>query len=337
MHVPYPVVRPSFPREHRAVRLTLVGIVILTMLLVAHPFAGPGTYVATTPSLTPSTSIPLAFVPNVGQSDPIVRFQSHTLQGTLFFMPGEVALAVPASPNRSRAHAFTKPEMASVLTPQAVAPSMVHIHFDKASATTEVVGVAPLTGVANYFIGNDPARWRTSVPTYAGLVYKNLYPGIDLSYDGAQKRIKGTYTIAPGADPSLIQWHYTGFTAIALDAATGDLQLTIDQHHNQVMTEHAPIAWQNIDGRRVPVTVRYILHEDQHVGFALASYDTHQPLIIDPTLVWSTYLGGSGSDYSESMALDSANNVYLTGDIDSVNFPTANPAQATFGGSVMCL
>lgn len=83
-----------------------------------------------------------------------------------------------------------------------------------------------LAGKINYFLGNDQSKWHTNVPTYGGLTYSGLYTGIDLKYEGAGGQLKGTYEVAPGADPAHIRWRYEGADSVSVDAA-GNLQVRI--------------------------------------------------------------------------------------------------------------
>src|SRR6185369_12003847 len=128
--------------------------------------------------------------------------------------------------------------------PTASEPStIVRMTFDDANPMPAITGAEQLPGIVNYFIGNDPAQWRTNISTYAGVVYKDLYPGIDLRYDGHERLLKSTYTVAPGADPSLIRWRYSGAERVSVDTASGDLQIALAD--GRVLTDQAPLSWQN--------------------------------------------------------------------------------------------
>jgi len=107
-------------------------------------------------------------------------------------------------------------------------------------------------GKINYFIGNDPSKWSTDVSTYASTHYEGLYPGIDLKYEGTGGQLKGTYTVAPGADPALIRWRYAGAESVRIDEA-GNMQVMLSGDGNGTIgeitvTEQAPLAWQEIGG-----------------------------------------------------------------------------------------
>ncbi len=198
----------------------------------------------------------------------------------------------------------------------------MHLTFDGADGAQRVVDAERLPGKVNYLIGNQPSRWLTDLPTYGSIIYEQLYPGIDLRYDGTQSTLKGTYTLAPQADPSRIRWRYEGVTGARVDEQTGDLLLALDDA--STLIEKAPSAWQTSAGVQVNVTAQYAVMADGSIGFALGDYDTNQPLTIDPQLIYSTYLGGSAFDGAKSVAVDFAGNAYITGVTQSTNFPTNN-------------
>jgi N-acetylneuraminic acid mutarotase len=197
-----------------------------------------------------------------------------------------------------------------------------------------------MPGKVNYLIGKDAANWHTNLPTYGEISYTALYPGINLLYSGTGGQLKGTYTLSPNANPDLIRWRYAGAGNTTVDAA-GNLQITVPHSSSIVdrpssmitLTEHAPQAWQEIGGQRLPVSSRYAIQPDGSIGFALGAYDRSQPLTIDPTLTYSTYLGGFYGDGAGSIALDAQDNIYVTGNTVSSDFPTAGtPYQPVWGG-----
>jgi hypothetical protein len=167
----------------------------------------------------------------------------------------------------------------------------VQVRLEGTQPAPQITGVDPLPGKVNYLIGSDANQWQTDLPTYAGIVYEEVYDGIDLRYDGDMGNLKGTYLVAPGADPSVIRWRYEGVADVRLDAATGTLESTLPRPDNAAarftpptLIEHAPVAWQELGDQRVPVDVRYAVAADGSIGFVLGDYDPTQQLIIDPTL-----------------------------------------------------
>jgi hypothetical protein len=179
-----------------------------------------------------------------------------------------------------------------------------------------MVGLDPLPGIVNYFIGDDPSKWRTNIPTYQKVGYKDLYPGIDLVYYGNQGQLEYDLIVAPGADPAQIMLAFDGAEQLTVNAQ-GDLVLTLPPSATETaqgaapaLRLHKPVVYQQdeqgekhlLAGTYVlkvataPQAVAVPMQEIQLVAFQVASYDASQPLIIDPMLSWATYLGGSGRD-----------------------------------------
>ena len=298
MYLPTQQMRPLRLNRGRSLALSLVAILGVIWLMVAQSLTG-GAGLSSTSVQLDLSQLPLAFVPNAGQTDPAVRFQAHDMGGTLFFTPEEVVLRLPSAGDGS---------------------TVVRMRFQGANPDTIITGGERLPGTVNYFRGNDPAQWRTGLPTYSGVVYQGLYPGIDLRYDGASGRLKGTYTVAPGADPSQIRWQHQGVEGVQVNSATGDLEIQL-ANGGATLVERAPVAWQTIQGRRVPVEVAYGLTASGAVHFVLGSYNPAYALTIDPTVEYSTYLGGSGMEDAEGIAVDGSGNVVVVGTTDSADFP----------------
>ncbi len=303
-------------------RTLMVGRMLLAALALLVPMSllGARWLAPTAPVERPDLSrLALPFVPNQGQSDSRVRFQAHGMGGSLFFTPEEIVLALPTP-----ADGGWLESPSSILHPQSSAePSVIRLRFDDANATPKLSAAQPLPGVFNYLLGNDSSQWRTGLPTYGELVYEQLYPGISVRYEGTDGSLKSTYDVAPGVDPRIIRWRYEGASGARLDEA-GSLLLTIpagDAAPARTLTEHAPIAWQEISGRRVPVAARYLLFANGGIGFEVGAYDPSQPLTIDPKLEYSTYLGGSGADAAYAVAVDGAGLTYVTGTTQSTTFP----------------
>jgi|GEM_PF-1537671 len=288
--------------------------------------------------------LPLSFEPNAGQTDPAARFLVHAPGGMFFFTPSGVVLALkepsqetassdlvstaPASPSISQTVSSSAPSIAPP-------PRVVRMNFVNANLSTAITPGELLPGKVNYLLGKDASTWRTDLPTYSSITYQALYPGIELKYDSAEGQLKGTYTVAPGADPGRIRWRYEGVDRLSVDGA-GNLQAgfasTLNPGQPITVTEQAPVVWQEIAGRSVPVSAGYKVAADNSVSFALGTYDRAHPLIIDPYLTYSTYLGGNGADSSNSIAIDSAGNVYIAGSTTSTDFPISGAYQPTNGG-----
>ncbi|MEO7724428.1 MAG: SBBP repeat-containing protein, partial [Chthoniobacterales bacterium] len=195
-------------------------------------------------------------------------------------------------------------------------------------------GAGELKGKAHYFKGNNPALWRTNVPTFGQVRYEGVYPGIDLVYYGNQKRLEYDFVVAPGSDPGTIALAISGAERVEVEPATGDLLLRAGTH---TMRQHKPIAYQNTSNGRREIESRYLLGEDGRVGFAIGEYDTTAALVIDPVLAYSTYLGGQSIDRPYGIAVDANGSAYVAGYTSSTDFPLADPLQGAAGGGLDAL
>ena len=297
----------------RTTRVILISIV-LSSLTAGHMFAD-----STENSIRANSAkaillnIPLSFEANQGQTGDRVKFLSRGDGYSLFLTSHEAV--------------FT------LRTPAGVKPSVVRMELAGALRNTQVSGSDKLPGVANYFIGNDPKKWRSGISVYGKVKYRGIYPGVDAVFYGNQRQLEYDFVVAPGADPGQIALRLTGVVPILdidgnvlLRLADGDLALK------------KPIVYQNIDGGKRVVDARYTL-EGNKVHFQLGQYDRSQTLVIDPVLSYLTYLGGSKADimgsttYSpagnptQGMVVDQAGNVYVTGSTQSFDFPLQNPIQ----------
>jgi hypothetical protein len=294
----------------------LIGWVLPTILGRLNVPARPGPVTSPQVSLP---SAPVAFAPNMGQAAANVLFTAHSQAGALSFGPSGVTLSIQLG---------TADNAASM---GQTAQSEISVRFLDA-APAVVSEVNPLPGTVNYLLGNDPAMWHRNIPTYSGIQYSGLYPGVDLAYQGVDRNLKGTYTVAPGADWTRIRWSYAGAKSVIKDGS-GNLQVALSGSSGQgSLTELAPTAWQEIDGKHTTVSARYVVEQDGSVSFALGNYNPLYSLTIDPTLTFSTYIGGSQEDDGMGIAVDSSGNIYVTGITASTNFPTVNPYQPSNGG-----
>lgn len=211
----------------------------------------------------------------------------------------------------------------------ALAEATLHLDLLGAQAV-QPVGEAPLTARINVFHGNDPAQWRTDIPTYAQLRYAELYADIDLVYTPGPELLKTTFYVKAGADVSQIQLRYRGAERLWVDE-TGALRIPFAGGE---LRESRPVAYQEIAGARVPVEARFDLRGPLTYGFAVAGdYDPRYPLVIDPDLDYGTYLGGSSAEGGNAIAMDARGFVYVVGGTGAGDFPTRNPYQGYQGYS----
>jgi hypothetical protein len=216
--------------------------------------------------------------------------------------------------------------------------AVLRVRFVGANPSPAFRAEGEFPGKVNYFIGNNPSRWRTNIPTYARVRLEEVYPGIDLAYYGNLHELEYDLVVAPSANPSAVKLAFEGADNIEVDQ-TGELILYLSGRQVRL---HRPRVYQELQGARKEIAAQYRLKwptenpapgELPQVAFAVAAYDTTRPLVIDPVVVYSTYLGGSGNDLLWApLAVDSKGSAYIAGVTWSVDFPTKTPFQATLRG-----
>jgi len=254
--------------------------------------------------------LPLHFERNVGQADGSVRYLAHGPGYGLFLSTDEAVLELRRGGGED------------------AAPAVVRARFLGARSDPEVVGEEPLPGFSHYLRGNDPSKWRTGVPHFGRVTYREMWRGIDLTCYGKQGQLEYDFVIAPGADPGLIRLAYHGVEGMSLDAA-GNLSLRTARGE---IVQQAPTVYQPVGEERRKVEGRFDLAADGGVGFAVGTFDRSLPLVIDPVLVYSTYVGGSGLEHVTDVAVDGTGSAYITGYTASTDFPTRDPYQTFRGG-----
>jgi len=273
--------------------------------------------------------LPLTFEQNQGQTDARVKFLARGAGYTVFLSDDQTTtlrLIAPAHDPASSLHGSARSSTSTPPTKNLEAT--VQLSLVGANLHARIEGNDLQPGRSNYLIGNDPNRWQRNVPHFARVKYRGVYPGVDLVYYGNQGRLESDYILAPGADPAQIGLQIKGAGAVKLDSqgalvlstAAGDVVL------------HKPFAYQETAEGRREIAANFVQHGPHLVGFRVAPYDTGQPLIIDPVMVYSTYLGGSTKDFANAIAVDATGNAYITGFTLSTatTFPLKNPYQGTF-------
>jgi hypothetical protein len=251
--------------------------------------------------------IPLSFEVNRGQADKSVDFLARGPGYTLLLKAGHAALRLKNPANSAT----------------------LRMRVVGAEAGARAEEVEELAGKVNYFIGNDPAQWRRDIPTYGRVRYRQVYRGIDLVYYGNQRQLEYDFVVAPGADWRQISLAFESAEKIEIESATGDLLLHVG---GEIIRQAKPIVYQEVEGERRMVEGSYRMRKNRRVGFAIGEHDKNQPLVIDPVLVYSTFLGGSQGDSVSDIAVDSSGNAYLTGGTSSTDFPVASAIQGTKSG-----
>jgi len=268
--------------------------------------------------------LPLGFEANTGQAGENVKFLSRGSGYGLYLTGNEAMLTV-----RKTAYSAARPGLQGKLRSiQKSAPSdVVRMRLAGASGKAEPLGEELLPGTANYFIGNDPAKWHTRVPTYAKVRYTGIYPGIDLVYYGDQRQLEFDFVVAPNGNPRSIRLRFCAADGLHL-TANGDLLVTTA---SGALAFHKPLVYQNLDGRRHPIAGDFAVLGKHTVGFRVGSYDRAKALVIDPALAYSTFLGGSGLgiEGGNAIAVDTAGNVYVAGLTRATDFPVTSGAYQT--------
>jgi len=246
--------------------------------------------------------LPIFFIANHGISDPQFRYLVRTPSLRAGFARESVVFQSPGS--------------------------QIQLRFPGANPDANVDGGSELNGVANFFAGRTPDKWRASVSTFAEIRYRGLYPGIDLVYRGAGAELKAEFRVAAGADPRRISLRYSH--TVSLDD-NGDLLV---RDGSAELREKAPDVFQDNGEGRIKVPARYRLLDAYTAAFEIGPYDRARPLIIDPVISYSTYLGGSNAGAVTSTAVDASGNLYIAGWTSALDFPTRGAVQSADVGGV---
>ena len=272
-----------------------------------------------TEALADFAALPLAFEENRGQTDSRVKFLARAPGYSLFLTQNNAVLSLHShAPN-------TSPD----------ASISIWMTLANANAAATISGTKLLPGHTNYLIGNNPANWHTGLPTFASVQYQNIYRGIDLLYYGNHQALEYDFVVAPGVSPNQIEWNIAGASRLSV-SASGDLSLSTA---NGPIFFKKPVVYQQSAKGRQEIACAYVLPTAHSVKFSLGAYDPSLPLVIDPTLVYSTFLGGTGTggDVAKAIAVDGTGNAYIAGQASSPNFPTTagsiQPNYPGFGGS----
>ncbi len=270
----------------------------------ADPFPLPTASTKSSSVTDLAARLPLVFEQNSGQGERSVKFLSRQDSADLLLTSSE-AIA------RFREDGL-----------------QLRMKFAGANPNAKTVGSEPLPGRQNYLLGNNPAKWTTNVPTFRTVLYEEIYPRTNLIFYGNNRELEYDFKLSSGADPKTIR---ISFDKSARPHLRTDGTLTISFSGREV-TQRKPVIYQEVEGERRIIDGGYVLLDKHTVGFEVGEYDHAQPLVIDPTLVFSTYLGGAGDDSGSSITRDSSGNIYVAGSTASTNFPTVGPAFSTNKG-----
>jgi hypothetical protein len=267
-------------------------------------------------------SLPLAFEPNLGQTDPQVKYLARGHGYTLFLTANDAVFSL-----HSRSDLGEASKVGQSPTPavngvrqhknQKDSTAVVHMHLVGANATAALAASGAMPGTSNYFIGKDQSKWRSGVARYARVFYQNVYPGVEMAFHGAGRELEFDFVLAPGANPAPIGFQFSGNRGMKTDDS-GDL--IISSAAGNVLLRK-PVAYQEQNGARQLVHARFVLKAANQISFELGTYDRSRELVIDPSVSYATYLGGVGSDEGLGIAFDNSGNAFVTGETASTNFP----------------
>jgi len=260
--------------------------------------------------------LPLHFEPTDGQSSAEARFVARGRGYNLFLAPTEAVLVLHApavTPNASEKQA----EGRAIRE-----PGVLRIKLVNANPDAQVDGLDPLPGRSNYFIGDDPKKWRTNVPHFDKVRFAPVYSGVELIFYGTTEgQLEFDFVVAPGADPGRIRLAFEGASHLEL-GADGNLDIRVGDRRLRLLKPHVYQEGEEPAGRPSSVAGHYVALPHNQFGFELGPYDPSRKVILDPVLSYSTYLGGDLADHSLAIAVDADRNTYLTGFTLSAAFPT---------------
>ena len=274
-------------------------------------------------------ALPLAFEENQGQTDPQVKYMARGSGYTVFLTGNDTVFALHSSAHSAETTRNPR-STAGVQTPGIDDRSAaIHMQLVGGNPQSVIAASHELPSRSNYFIGTDSRQWHSNVAQYARVAYADVYPGVDMAFYGVQKQLEFDFIVAPGASPRAIRLGLSGTQQITTDDSGN---LVLGSSAGDVVL-HKPFAYQQKDGVRQPVDASFVLLAKNQVKFQLGNYDRNRELVIDPSVSYSTYLGGTGEDDAISIAIDGSGNAYVTGQTKSANFPIVTGAeQSTNGG-----
>jgi hypothetical protein len=292
-----------------------------TVTTSAQPRAAGAGTVLTNPSPWPVSALQtfgrgqMAFEPNLGQTNPQVQFLAHG-PGFQTFLTASGAVLSLAEPGQG-----TGPAMREAL----------QISFAGGDPAAKIEATDQLLSRSNYFVGADASKWLQNVPNYGAVTYHSVYPGIDVQFHGdSQRELEYDFVVAPGADLSRVRVKWQGAQSVTTDGQ-GDLLIVTGS--GRTLTQRPPVLFQTSAGVTTTVSGAYVLNADGTVGFAAQGYDRTRELVVDPSLVYSSYLGGSGDDKAYAVAVFQDGSAYVTGSTTSNDFPTGSALHGSYAGS----
>ena len=278
--------------------------------------------------------LPLRFEENIGQTSREVRYVAHGGKYELFLTAQEAVMALRPSGHldfspRHRFATLRNLRESRQNARQAKQMTALGLKLEGSNPQPKITGVDQLPGKVNYFIGNDPTQWHTDVQTFAKVKYAEVYPGIDLIFYGKENHLEYDFIVAQGANPAAIALKVNGARKMRIDSR-GDVVVNVPGGEVRLQK---PLIYQQVHGKRREVSGSYTIAADHRVRFSVANYDRSEPLVVDPVLDYSTYVGGTADDNASGIAVDSNGNAFIAGNSSSTDFPTTSNGLITANSS----
>ena len=280
-------------------------------------------------------SMSLAFTQNAGQWPDSILYRANAGGATMWFTTNSAYYQLTQHSGGSATMLPGMDEQIIDRSPEKTETMLIRAGFVGSNPAPRVTGVDQMEYKCNYFLGSDRSRWQADVPNYQAMVYEDIYPGINLKYYGNGREMEYDFLVSPGSDYSKIQVAYEGARSIAVNASG---ELVIETEFGSI-TERRPVVYQTEFGAKKELVGQYVIADGNRFSFKIEGYNPALPLVIDPVLVYSTYLGGSAGgaggfddEHAFGIAVDALGSAYVAGRTPSADFPTYSALDGTFGG-----
>jgi hypothetical protein len=300
---------------------TVTSLFIVLFLLATSSFANSPSKVTVQKNYG---SIPLSFEMNEGQADDRVNFLSHGQGYSMFLTPTEAVMVLSKTAGESKLDSM---QLEKNTEPEKVETSTIRMKLVGSNQSPVISGEDKLVTKSNYLIGDDKSKWKTGITNYKKVKYEEVYPGIDLVYYGNQRKLEYDFVVKPGVDYKTIQMTFDGIKSLNIDDS-GNLVLKVGEGE---VVQKAPFIYQEVEGQRKSVEGKYVQVGLDRVAFHVEDYNHKKELVIDPVLIYSTYLGGTSFDLTWGVAADSSGNAYIVSEAFTNDFPVENPFKSHAG------